>query len=165
MIDCVNCGKNFRVLPSLSHTRFCSVRCYRRHTGETIPERNVRLALEHLGIEYVQEAAIPRWQGPVDFLLPAANVALEVDEPYWHAKVADRDAKKTLFLQTRGYTVVRLIATPFYGDFTEPMIDAVRDALTVAEHTIPATDVLGLYPVQLALPLDQERMVGGRSDA
>lgn len=105
------------------------------------------------------------WQGPIDFLLPTDMIAVEVDEPYWHAKVIDRDAKKTLFLQTRGYTVVRLIATPFYGDFAEPMVDAVRAGLDMAEHTVTVSDVASLYPLQLALPLDQEWVITGRADA
>lgn len=158
---CLTCGEVFRVQPARAEAiRFCSVRCYRRHTGETVPESNVRRALDALGITYGQEVAVPGWQGPVDFVT-AGRVAIEVDEPYWHARTAGRDARKTLHLQGLGYVVVRLVATPFYGPFAAPMVDAVRAALAVAEHAVPASDVLGLYPLQLALPLDQERVVGG----
>ncbi|HLR97646.1 MAG TPA: DUF559 domain-containing protein [Jiangellaceae bacterium] len=144
----------------MGHQRFCSVRCYRMHTGETVPERNVRLALERLSVAFVQEAAIDGWRGLVDFLLTDLNVALEVDEPYWHDKVADRDARKNAFLAERGFTVVRLVATPFYGDFTDPMIGLVAAEIPVRQDVIANADVLRSDPVQPSLPFDEEWMVG-----
>lgn len=161
MLDCVMCEKPFRICPwQQGATRFCSVRCYRRHTGETVPEGNVRRSLETLGVPYEQEAVVQGWHGPVDFLL-GGPTAIEVDEPYWHAKTAARDAKKTLHMQGLGWLVIRLVATPFYGAFKPVMVDIVRSALAVAEHSVPTSDVLGLYPLQLALPFDQEGMIGG----
>ena len=101
------------------------------------------------------------WQGPIDFVISDEMVAIEVDEPYWHARVKDRDARKDLFLQGRGFTVVRLVATPFYGPLTEAMVDAVQGALAVAKHAVAVTDAAGLHPLQLALPLDKKRVIGG----
>lgn len=129
MVDCLTCSTTFRSVPT-DDARFCSVRCYRRHTGETVPERNVRLALEQLGIGYAQEESITGWQGPVDFLLTDCNLIIEVDEPYWHSKVADRDARKDAFMRKHGWQVLRLIATPFYGDFVPVMADAVQAAIS-----------------------------------
>lgn len=128
MVDCPTCGDAFRAEPGMG-ARFCSVRCYRRHTGETIPERNVRLALDLLGIPYVQEEAIPGWQGPVDFLITDRALVVEVDEPYWHDQVADRDARKDAFMRGQGYDVLRLVATPFYGDFHPAMASTVSSLL------------------------------------
>jgi very-short-patch-repair endonuclease len=162
--ECLTCSKRFRSQPA-TRRKFCSVRCYRKFTGETEPERNVRLGLETLGIPYAQEETVPGWRGPVDFIL-LGKVALEVDEPYWHARVADRDAAKTLHLQSRGYTVVRLTATPFYGpDVTPPMIDTLRQALAITKHAVPALNMASLHPLQLALPLHQEWVAGGGCDA
>lgn len=139
----------------MSYQKFCSPRCYRRFTGETEPERIVRLALIELGIAFHQEHAVPGWRYPVDFFLPALNTALEVDEPYWHntAKGRRQDERKTLFLQSRGYRVLRLVATPFYGALTESMIAYLSAAIGIAEHGVPQSDISGLYPIQLSLPL------------
>ena len=160
MLDCPVCGKTTRVVPS-NRQRFCSVRCYRRHTGETEPESNVRQALEVLGEQFSQEHSIAGWSGPVDFFIRSRSLVIEVDEPYWHDRVKDRDARKDIFMQSRGYAVLRLVATPFYGDLTDGMVHAIRAALRVTENTVPAHDVLGLHPLQLALPFDQERVIGG----
>lgn len=139
MTDCLTCGKTFRYVP-FEKARFCSVRCYRRHTGETTPERNVRLSLEALGVPFAQEEVIDGWRGPVDFLLADRSLIVEVDEPYWHDQVADRDARKDAFMRRHGWKVVRLVATPFYGDHTPAMTQAVADALLTqpASGSVPA---------------------------
>ena len=159
-MTCLTCGGEARVVPS-SRARFCSVACYRKHTGETEPESNVRRCLDRLGLSFIQECAIRGWQGPVDFVIPSGNIALEVDEPYWHDRVKDRDTRKNLFLQSRGYTVIRLLATPFYGPLTDDMLSAISAALSVADHVIATTNTAGLHPLQLALPFDQKWVIGG----
>jgi len=159
MVDCRECGKTFRAVPSLK-PRFCSPRCYRRHTGETEPEGNVRRALETLGVTFEQEATVAGWRYPVDFLLLDTRTILEVDGVYWHARTKDRDARKDLHMQSAGFVVVRIPDTGLYGDLAAPMIDTVRAAIAVAEKAVPVSDMGSLYPVQLALPLNQEGMVG-----
>lgn len=154
MIDCLTCGKNVRIVPS-TRSKFCSVQCYRRYTGETEPEGNVRRALETLGITFEQEATVAGWRYPVDFLLPEIRTILEVDGVYWHARTKDRDARKDLHMQSRGFVVVRIPDTGLYGDLSAPMIDIVRAAVAVAEQAVPVEDMASLYPVQLALPLHQ----------
>lgn len=57
------------------------------------------------------------------------SMALEVDEPHWHPPGNSHDRRRDVILRTLGYTVVRLDATPFYGDVTEMMVDIVRDAV------------------------------------
>jgi len=153
---CPTCGKTFRTVPSYNQT-FCSVRCYRAHTGETEPERNARICLEAIGIGFLQEHAFNGWRYPVDFYLPGIDTVLEIDGTYWHRQktVRDRDARKTLWLQSRGHTVVRLPDTGFYGNVTQGMIDYLRAALNLAEHVITQTDLASLYPIQLALPLNK----------
>src|SRR5487761_1191337 len=164
---CRQCGKTFRIRPTEQGDRFfCSPRCYRCFTGETEPEKNARMCLETLGIPYSQEHLINGWRYPVDFLLTSLNTVLEIDGVYWHNRpdVVRRDARKTLFLQSRGYTVIRLPDTPFYGNLTEGMIGYIRSALTIADSVIAQTDMPSLYPIQLALPLDQERVIDGSGD-
>lgn len=157
-IECPVCGETFRGVPS-DRRRFCSTRCYRRHTGETEPETNMRLALETLGRDFIQEYAVPGWKGPIDFYLTDTRVGVEVDEPYWHARTRDRDARKDAFMQGRGIAVLRLDATPFYGPLTEGMVDAVSAALQVAENAVAATNAASLHPLQLAVPLDKDGVV------
>lgn len=153
MASCAECGKSFRVGPT-ERRKFCNTRCYRKHTGETEPEANVRRCLESLGRQFLQEEGIPGWRGPVDFLLPDLRLIIEVDEPYWHDKVADRDARKDLHMQSHGYTVVRLVATPFYGDLTDSMVSAVEAVVVTATAAPAASTVAALYPMQLALPIE-----------
>ena len=81
MIDCPVCGTTFRGVPS-NRSRFCSTRCYRRHTGETELEGNVRRVLIVFGVEFVQEYAVAGWKGLLNFFLPSSRLAIEVDEPY-----------------------------------------------------------------------------------
>lgn len=133
IVACLTCGKERRIIPA-QRTRFCSVRCYRMHTGETEPETRVREALESLGLEFIQEAAIPGWPGPVDFLIPSTRLVIEVDGAYWHAKSADRDARKGAYLRTRGYTVVRLGDDPFYGPLSDHMVSMVGAAVSGVEQ-------------------------------
>lgn len=163
IVSCAECGKDFRAVPS-DRRRFCTARCYRRHTGETRPETNVRLALQALGKNFVQEHVVAGWIGPIDFYLPDQAIAVEVDEPYWHNQVRARDARKDSFMQSRGITVLRLTATPFYDQFTDRMIAAVRDALAVAENAVPTANPASLHPLQLALPLDQNGVVQRAGD-
>src|SRR3972149_2060363 len=109
IVSCLTCGKEFFTKPAKVN-KFCSPRCYRRFTGETEPEKNVRLCLENMSIEYFQEHSFSGWKYPVDFFLPRINTIIEVDSVYWHSKksVKDRDARKTLWLQSRGHTVFRV---------------------------------------------------------
>lgn len=167
-IDCLHCGKTVRIVPA-TRKRFCTVRCYMAYDGETIPEQNVRLSLSALGVTFEQEGRIEglstRRKKGVDFLLPELRIALEVDDPYWHAKTGARDARKTLFLQQRGWTVLRMSTGPFYGPHAESMVDVVRAALAIAQEAVPVSDVAGLHPFELAFPLDQERVVSGGGDS
>lgn len=159
---CLTCGKEWRVTPTQAVTaRFCSPQCYRRYTGETEPEAGARKCLEQMGVAFVQEYAVPGWRYPADFYLPDHNTILEIDGVYWHGtpKARAQDARKTLRLQRLGYRVVRLSDTPFYGPLTESMVSYLRAALDLADHASAQAEVGGLYPIQLSLPLSQERMV------
>lgn len=159
---CLTCGKETRTQPSrLPGSRFCSPQCYRRYTGETEPEANARRCLEQLGVAFEQEFAVPGWRYPADFHLPTTNTILEIDGVYWHSRPRSKaqDARKTLRLQSLGYRVVRLPDTPFYGPLTEAMVAYLRAALDLADHASAQGEPSGLYPIQLSLPLNQERMV------
>ena len=98
-----------------------------------------------------------RFSGRLQEIISTTGV--EVDEPYWHARTGDRDARKDAFMQGRGITVLRLDATPFYGTLTESMVDAVRSALSVAENAVAGTNTASLHPLQLALPLHENGVV------
>lgn len=160
---CLTCGVEFRYSPA-DRKKFCTVRCYRRYTGETEPERNVRLSLTELGIPFEQEATVGSWRYPVDFLLRDRNTVLEVDGVFWHSNNRGSDARKDRFMQSQGLTVVRIPDTEFYGELSEPMVQAVRQALAIAEQCVATANLASLQPLQLALPFDEERMVTGGSD-
>lgn len=103
--DCRTCGVSFRVLPGTPRS-YCSRSCYRKFTGETKLERRVRLALVSLGVEFAQEFPVGPWL--IDFALIRDRIAIEADGDYWHAKCADRDARRDSELADAGWRVVRL---------------------------------------------------------
>lgn len=104
LIECRHCEVEFRVIPSDTDRQFCSFRCYRAFEGETIPERLTREALDHLGIEYLQEHPVGR--RCIDFALPALGIALEVDGVYWHD--AERDLERDTLITAAGWKIVRV---------------------------------------------------------
>jgi very-short-patch-repair endonuclease len=151
-IRCETCGNTRRVVPVYAEQRFCSFRCYRRFTGETVPERNARLSLSALKVKFIQEHPIGRYS--VDFYLPDKKMVVEIDEPYWHEKMKDRDAKKDRFLFERGYDVRRITATPLYGKHSSAITSFMRETITmplfapsfcteVARHTVVPSQDLG----------------------
>lgn len=103
--DCKTCGTTFRMIPGDTDRQFCSMACYRRHRGENRLEKRVRVSLDAMGIEYVQEAKMGRYS--IDFALPHDRIALEVDGAYWH-RDAKKDARKERYLSDYGWRVVRL---------------------------------------------------------
>jgi hypothetical protein len=164
LIDCQECGKTFRIVPSMAGVRqFCSFMCYRRHTGETGPERNARLSLEALGLAYVQEHRLPGWRYSVDFFLPDSTTIVEIDDAYWHARTAVRDARKADWFRARGYRVLRIDAAPFYGPVTPTMVDHLRRILAEDDVSGPQTARVDPLIPESAAP--QERMVRGSHQA
>lgn len=101
---CATCGQPFRKEPK-ANRRFCCFACYRRFNGESGIEKAVRLALDEIGIPYLQEFSVGRYS--IDFLIPNAQLAIEVDGDYWHQDKA-RDDRKSQYLQRRGIQVVRI---------------------------------------------------------
>lgn len=156
IITCLVCGKNFRVVPALEHQKFCSPRCYRRYTGETEPEKNVRLCLENMSIRYIQEHSFPGWRYSVDFFLPDIDVVIEVDSLYWHNKesVRERDARKTAWIKSRGHTVYRIEDTPFYGQLTSDMISFLAKVLGIDNYTVCDVNFISPNPIQTSLFLN-----------
>lgn len=106
ILTCRNCGKDFREQPSATHRQFCSIACYRSFTGETLLEGRVRCALEVLGVAFEQEYPVGRWS--IDFALTAHKIAIEADGEYWHARTAERDARRDRQLTRTGWRIVRL---------------------------------------------------------
>jgi very-short-patch-repair endonuclease len=110
---CKVCSEPFEARPD-DEQRFCSQRCFRRHSGESGFERAVRVALTELGIAFVQEYPISRYL--IDFYLPQHDVAIECDGDYWHSLpgMQERDARKDECLSQRGLTVIRLKEGDFH---------------------------------------------------
>lgn len=129
ILSCLTCKKDFRCTPTYASQgrRFCSFRCYRRFTGETEPEGNVRRCLESLGISFRQEHGYGKYS--FDFFIPHLYIDLEVDGVYWHERTKDRDARRDAKVAAAGITVIRLPDTSFYGPLTMSMIEHVRNAL------------------------------------
>jgi very-short-patch-repair endonuclease len=128
-IACAHCLKIFRIGPSDTKRLFCSFACYRRFRGETQLEKVVRLELERLKIGFRQEAKMGRYS--VDFILPDANIALEIDGNYWHRNKA-RDARKNTFLCGAGLTVIRVSETAIQ---TLGVSRALRRVLSKSRHS------------------------------
>jgi very-short-patch-repair endonuclease len=128
---CPTCGKEFRCTPATNKI-YCSTSCYRKNTGETSPEKNVRICLEMLNVKYLQEHIFNGWKYPVDFYVPEFNIVIEVDGEYWHSKQSskDRDKRKTNWLESKGYKVFRISDAPFYGKVTDEMINVIRELLS-----------------------------------
>ena len=102
---CTTCGKTFQVkLSRAERSSFCSHACRRFYGGETSIERDVRLALTRLQIDYVQEHYIQPYR--IDFYLPQWQIALEVDGLYWHDP--RRDSKRDRYLAAIGVTTIRI---------------------------------------------------------
>lgn len=101
-VDCLNCGKRFRTQPGDTDRRFCCYACYRKYAGETSIETSVRLVLNALGLEYIQEKGIGRYS--IDFYLPSHMIAIEVDGTYWHRDLK-RDEKRDKWLNEKGIKV------------------------------------------------------------
>lgn len=152
---CPTCGKEFRTVPK-QDKKFCSTSCYRKYTGETEPETNFRLCLEKLGQPFQQEISLTSY--PTDFYIRSRNLAVEVDEPYWH-KRKEADMRKVKRLIAKGHRVIRVPATPFYGDVTDEMLRIVKAIVDVQKNDIPDLAVACGNPVIYATPLDQDRMV------
>lgn len=103
---CVNCSKEFRIVPSQKGIRrFCSFSCYRKYCGETTIEKTIRETLEKLGIYFIQECQIKSFS--IDFFIPVLNICLETDGDYWHNDPV-KDKRRDKKLKELGYKVVRL---------------------------------------------------------
>jgi very-short-patch-repair endonuclease len=107
-LNCKTCGGRFRVTPSRAGAgaQFCSLACYRKHTGETMLEARVRMALEDLGIGFTQEYPVLGWA--IDFALVPHKVAIEADGDYWHSISIERDIRRDAVLERAGWRMVRL---------------------------------------------------------
>lgn len=129
-VNCLHCGKEVRVTPSkASRQRYCSVRCYRSSSAETIIEKVVRLLLERANIAHTPQARLGRWV--VDFLV-GEHLVIETDGTYWHSLRPDVDRRKTAYLTSRGYTVWRLpeekVMQADFPQVFESMLDAYQSA-------------------------------------
>ena len=125
---CPGCNKLFS--PRSFTTRFCSAECSRRYQGETSPERNTRLCLEYMGLEFVQGKKFGRYF--VDFWLPKLSVAIEIDGKYWHQNKEERESARDAFIESKGYKVLKFAAEPLQGEFQEAHIELVRSIVRKA---------------------------------
>lgn len=105
---CRNCGSEFRREPADFDRQFCCFACYRAFSGETLPERAVRFALDAIGVTYIQECQVGRYS--IDFALPALKIALEVDGEYWHQDTS-KESRRTRYLERHGWRVARITDT------------------------------------------------------
>jgi len=106
--SCLKCGIQFTRAPSRKPRRFCSPHCYRSFRGESSLESQVRVFLDHTGIDYVSQEKIGKYT--VDFYIPSFGTVIEVDGSYWHGllRAKDSDPRKTQYLEAQGFQVVRL---------------------------------------------------------
>jgi len=162
----MNCEAPLRIQPLHADGRnvFCSRRCFRSYEGESTPERNVRLALQQLGIAYLQEHTLPGAGRSVDFFLPDRNLVVEVDSTYWHALVRERDSAKTRSLNSYGFSVLRVDSSPFQGGYTGAMSEYVRWLIAQADNGVADGQFPGFAPYELSLAVGEERVFSGRTN-
>lgn len=105
---CKKCGKRFRYKKCSTSGRFCSVECYRKHSGKTSIEEIVENLLITLELEYQSEFKVDR--SFYDFFLPKENILIECDGEYWHSftDAIKRDKKKDILAIEKGYKLLRL---------------------------------------------------------
>jgi very-short-patch-repair endonuclease len=114
---CVWCKKNYRAKRVHKETtKFCSRQCQGAYTShhagrkETSIEATIRLALDEMRIQYIQEKPL----GPYvcDFYIECdtRKVVIECDGVYWHNLPSAKrtDKRKNGWMRTHGYTIVRL---------------------------------------------------------
>lgn len=138
IIECVECGKEFRRRPADVARRFCCFSCYRKHTGETLLEKKFRNVIELIGLEFDQEVQIGMYS--IDFILRQYRVAIEVDGDYWHKSTHARDKRKDKFLIEHGWTVIRF--SEFELNNTNDVYGLVVDRLKF----IPDIDKFRIQP-------------------
>jgi very-short-patch-repair endonuclease len=86
------------------------------------------LKASQLGTRFIRQAPLGRFV--VDFLAPAARLAVEVDGPY-HARRVTADARRDRVLRRLGYRVLRLPAELVEKDVAGA-VELVRAALRSA---------------------------------
>jgi very-short-patch-repair endonuclease len=95
---------------------------------ETGLERTMRLALEAAGIPFQPQH--PAGRHFIDFAIPEAMLAVEVDGTYWHTP--ERDARRDAALQALGWTVLHFSEDRVTGDVhgcIAELLQALEDAL------------------------------------
>jgi len=117
-IWCLQCGKEFIVSAvrfNELNARFCSVSCSRSHQGKTTLESKVLIALEELGLKYIDEYRPKGTRRIFDFYLPDLNILIEADGDFWHYSEwaeknghTKRDKTKSKWAIDNGYKLIRL---------------------------------------------------------
>lgn len=150
LTNCANCKKEFRVGPK-ENRKFCSVACYRRFTGETSIEKSIRLALEDIGLNFVQEGRLGRYS--IDFLCQSQRLCIEVDGTYWHRNKA-RDARKTNYIRDAGFRLIRISESEINTteNLTKMVIGKIKSGHSFPDHRRNAANavrMLGNEPASL----------------
>ena len=91
----------------------CGIKIKKHHytqPRQTLPETLLYKELERQRIPFMKQQPIDGLY-VVDALVPGAKIAIECDGDYWHRpedkSIAQRDQKKTKYLESRGYKVFR----------------------------------------------------------
>lgn len=97
--------KNLSYEEKIKRTEKARLKC--RANPSSI-EIAISLVLEELEIEFASQKLIGAYI--VDFYLPNRNLVIECDGDYWHGsdRAKEHDKKKDLFLESKGYKVLRL---------------------------------------------------------
>lgn len=104
---CLNCHKPIRRRFSAIKKnigQFCGMGCSRKYRGETSIEKIVRLKLQDLKVEFIQEKYIGKRYIADFFINP--NLIIECDGKYWHN--IKRDNKKNEYIFSQGLSLLRL---------------------------------------------------------
>jgi crossover junction endodeoxyribonuclease RuvC/BirA family biotin operon repressor/biotin-[acetyl-CoA-carboxylase] ligase len=112
------------------HPKFRAVLAERAHALRDAPTASEqllwsRLRSQKLGVRFIRQAPVGRFV--VDFLAPAASLAVEIDGGY-HSRRAAADASRQRKLVRLGFRVLRIEASLVEGDI-ERAVELVRQAL------------------------------------
>jgi len=74
--------------------------------GESYPETYFREVLENNNIEFIQEKRESVYS--LDFVIGNIDLEIDGDQHYLDKKIVESDKRRTLFLENKGYSVIRI---------------------------------------------------------
>jgi len=74
--------------------------------GESYPEKYFREILENNNIDFIQEKREGLYS--LDFVIGKVDLEIDGDQHYFDKRIIESDKKRTLFLEDKGYSLIRI---------------------------------------------------------